>query len=187
MRVRIKKVPPALKHGAYSAITLLPGEDRAAFDKLHSDVIADLAPAGPLEDDIVYTLARYLWRKRNLNTFHIAELARDHCSALQSQLRPKSTMGQFNLDGIDSDEDEAACLAAEDQARRELGDAYQLVEIGKTATLHGLMEELTAEEHLDAMIDRCIKRLLLLKGLKSLPHTSPATPPLRISGPQKTA
>src|SRR6266404_5199599 len=36
MLTRFNKVHPALKHAGYSATTLLPGEDSAAFDKLHT-------------------------------------------------------------------------------------------------------------------------------------------------------
>jgi hypothetical protein len=44
----------------------------------------------------------------------------------------------------------------------------ELFEISKTATLKRLMKELEVEERLDAMIDRLIKRLLFLRGLKSI-------------------
>ena len=52
---RVKRIPPALKHGAYSATTLLPGEDPAEFEKLHQELIAELKPSGALEDDAVAT------------------------------------------------------------------------------------------------------------------------------------
>ena len=58
------KFPPALKHGAYSGTTLLPGEDPAAFEKLHADLVTELTPVGPLEEDIVVTIARLAWRKQ---------------------------------------------------------------------------------------------------------------------------
>jgi len=187
MVVRIKKIHPALKHAGYAATALLPGEDPAAFEKLHQDLIAELRPDGPLENDTVATIAHLTWRKQNLGTFRIAEYARNHCSAIQSQLRPESTLYLLPLGGIDPDEDATACRAAEHLARRELGDAYQLVEIGNTATLDGLMKELATEERLDIMIDRCLKRLLFLRGLKSL-SSSASSPPLpRIPGPQKAA
>ena len=35
MPIRIDRLHPAVKHGAYSAIDVLPGESRAAFEKLH--------------------------------------------------------------------------------------------------------------------------------------------------------
>ena len=72
---------PALKHGAYSALAVLPGESQAAFEKLHRDQIAELAPSGGLEHDIVLTIARLRWRKQNLGTLRIAELAQGRWSA----------------------------------------------------------------------------------------------------------
>src|SRR5271169_4016172 len=36
-----KQLPPALKHGGYSGMTLLPCEDPAALKKLHEDLIAE--------------------------------------------------------------------------------------------------------------------------------------------------
>jgi hypothetical protein len=68
---------PALKHGAYSATAVLPGESRAEFEKLHCDLIAEFAPSGALEDDIVMSLAQFIWRKQNLATLRKAERARD--------------------------------------------------------------------------------------------------------------
>jgi hypothetical protein len=88
---------------------------------------------------------------------------------------------------------EAAMQAAEDQARKDLGANYALAEIGETATMDRLLQDLAVEERLDAMIDKCLKCLLYLRGLKSLPPVSsspplppaPATP--RIPGPYKVA
>ena len=70
------RIGNALKHGGYTATTLLPGEDRAAFEELHQALIAELAPVGVLEEDTVATIARVLWRKKNLSTFQLAALAR---------------------------------------------------------------------------------------------------------------
>ena len=76
-RPRNKKPHGALKHGGYSALGLLPGESPAEFGRLHKDLIEELAPRGPLEEDIVSTLARLLWRKQNRSTFRTAELAKN--------------------------------------------------------------------------------------------------------------
>ena len=75
MPVRAKKLHPALKHAAYSAVGLLPGENKGEFEKLHRDLIAEYAPNGVSEDDIVSTMAHLLWRKQNLATFRVASLA----------------------------------------------------------------------------------------------------------------
>jgi hypothetical protein len=70
---------------------------------------------------------------------------------------------------------------AERQAREELGELYDLVEMGDEATVDRLMKDLEVQEQLDGMIDRCIKRLLMVRGLKSMmigsASTSPKGPP----------
>src|SRR5262249_1169441 len=75
MPTRFNKVHPALKHAGYSATTLLPGEDGAAFKKLNRAVIAEFSPVGALEEDIIADIAHLTWRKQNLPIFRIAEQA----------------------------------------------------------------------------------------------------------------
>jgi hypothetical protein len=162
----IKKFHPALKHGAFSATAILPGEDPAAFRDLHQKVIAELNPVGALEEDIVATIARLLWRKQNIATLRRAELALEHHSKIQVQkLAPWEDLTQS---GISSAEREAATKAAELQAQDELGETYALVELGETATVDRLLQDLTLEERLEARIDKCLKRWVLLRGVKSL-------------------
>ena len=52
MERRVKKPWPALKHGAYSATAILPGEDPDEFKKLHDGLITELVPSGVLEEGI---------------------------------------------------------------------------------------------------------------------------------------
>ena len=87
MRTRNDRRHPALKHGAYSATTVLPGESRAEFEKLHRDLVAEFSPSGALEDDIVMTIARLVWRKQNLATLRIAEHARAHRDAVEQKFQ----------------------------------------------------------------------------------------------------
>jgi hypothetical protein len=177
------KLPPALKHGIYSTLAVLPGEDLAAFEKLRGDVIADQAPQGPLEEDIVEDLARLLWRKKNLTTIRLAECTRSYCSPSYWQkddlfldlLNPAGRAGR-----------EEAEQAAQ-KAQTEVGDLYKLVEVGAAATFDGLRAELAIREQLDAIIDKCLKRLLFVRGLKSLSAPSPAHGQARIPGSAKAA
>jgi hypothetical protein len=60
------------------------------------------------------------------------------------------------------------CNNAEQQARRELGEFYGLVEMGEEVTFDQFLRELQVFERLDALIDRCVKRLLQTRGLRSL-------------------
>jgi hypothetical protein len=66
----------ALKHGGYSNLGVLPGEDPKEFTRFHQSVIADLDPSGPIECDIVLNLAKCLWRKSRLGIYAVAEAAR---------------------------------------------------------------------------------------------------------------
>jgi hypothetical protein len=185
MSIRVKKSHPALKHAGYCATSVLPGENAAEFKKLHRDLIAELTPSGALEDDIVATMAGLLWRKQNLATFRIAQLARNRSGQIRSETVPPEYPSHPPF--IDPAVRQKAIRAAEDQAREELGDTYELVEIGAPATTDRLMEELDVQDRLDAMIDKCLKRLLFVRGLKSISADSSSTPPKRLAEPSKAA
>jgi hypothetical protein len=196
MPIQVKKHHPALKHAGYAATGILPGESSAEFEKLHRDLIAELGPNGALENDIVATVARLVWRKKNLETFRIAELARSRSAQIMRETVPEdkidypdysSPLFEPVVTKVDPAVRAAAIRAAVDQARKELGDAYGLVEIGDIATVDQLMKGLEVQDRLDAMIDRCLKRLLFLRGLKSISSASTSAPRERLAGPSKAA
>jgi len=196
MPVRTKKPHPALKHGAYSVTGVLPGEDRAAFEQLRRDLMADLRVEGPAERDIVETIARLIWRKQNLETLRIAESARKRSSAIWSivpsthppLLEPHlGPVSDPNWEPPDPAVVEAARKAALAQAQEELGDRYIFVEMGSTVTLEQTFKDFEVEERFDAMIEKLLKRLLFVKGLKSLPSAASSAPVPRITGPRKAA
>lgn len=185
MRKRSNQLPPALKHGAYSATTLLPGEDEAAFKKLHNDLIAEFAPAGPLEEDIVETIARLLWRKQNLLTYRLAPLAAKRVSAIRYKIVPQRN-NSFEMplmvspDTRDPEQVRAAERLADEQAKKELGPLLELVKMRDDITIERLYEEWAVIERLDDMISRAIKRLLMVRGVKSMsPSVSEASSPPR--------
>jgi hypothetical protein len=77
---------------------------------------------------------------------------------------------------------------AEPQMRKlgkNLGDVHQLIDIGEPATIEGLMKELDVKERLDGMINRCLKQLLTVRGVKSLSSAASSTSAPQISGPRK--
>jgi len=117
-----------------------------------------------LEKDTVATIARLLWRKQNLGTLRIAELARARYSTIEYEEELESgadirIIGEAPLE---------VRQAAETQASKELGETYELVDVGNVATVDKLREDLSVHKRLDAMIDKCLKRLLFLRDLKSL-------------------
>lgn len=187
---RIGRIHPALKHGGYTATSVLPGESRAAFDKLHQNVKAEYSPSGPIEDDIVLTMARLLWRKQNLITLHIAERARNRRDEIMRAADDPGCL-QEAYDPLEIDEERQAAedqiqeerQAAEEQVQKELGHTLQLVEIDEAATFDGLEEELAIKDRLDSAINRCLKQLLLVWGVKSMSPVSSSVSPKRIAGP----
>jgi hypothetical protein len=52
----------SLKHGLTSRKAVLPGENQADFDRLHNQLLADHAPVGALEAELVAEIAACLWR-----------------------------------------------------------------------------------------------------------------------------
>jgi hypothetical protein len=178
--------PTALKHGAYSQTGLLPGEDAAAFKKLHDDLVVEFSPSGPVEKNIVADLARLYWRKQNMVTYRLAEQARNRKSAIYIAVDPPPSIPgwDFGVKGPTRSPEEirAARAAADKQARDELAEVWELIEVGKVATVEYLLEELSIFDRLDSIIDRCLKRLLFVRGIKSYSqHSSEASPPRRIS------
>jgi hypothetical protein len=117
--------------------------------------LQSLSRSRALEEDIVVDLARLIWRKQNLVICRTAELAK----ARRGQIQRERQIGSF-LSGDDP--------GADKQARQELGDFHELIDIGETATLDGLMKELSVADRLQGMISRCVKQLLMVRGVKSL-------------------
>jgi hypothetical protein len=191
MRTRIDRRHPAVKHGAYSATAVLPGESQAEFEKLHRGLVAELVPSGVLEDDIVMTIARLVWRKQNLTTLRIAESAQSrHVTIWNEKIRDNEPSYLFDENGepVNTREEERQVKrAAESEAQEELGESYEFVEIGETATFDGLTGELAIQERLDAAIAKCLKQLLMVRGVKSIAVAPASATPKRMAGPTKAA
>src|SRR5262249_38010054 len=114
MLIRVDKIHPALKHAGYSATTLLPGEDPAEFEKLNRALIDEFAPVGPLEEEIIADMARLTWRKQNLATFRIAELAQRRHAQINREKFPDSDF--YFSDDLDPAERKERYRAPKEQA-----------------------------------------------------------------------
>jgi hypothetical protein len=187
-----KRVPPALKYGIYSGIGLLPTESRAKFRKFKKQRFADLNLVGPLEEDIGEEIVCLEWRRQHLDTYDLVQRARNRRSAIRSKLVPAvrylSTFPDLTLPEPEPDRENptpeelrAAEKRAEKKIESELGATLELLEIGEVATLEYLEKRLAILERLDGMIMRAYKKLLFVRGIKSLSPPSAASssqPPL---------
>ena len=188
MRTRGNQLHPALKHGAYAATAVLPGESRAAFENLHRGLIAEYAPSGVHEQHIVMNMARLIWRQQNLRTLRISELAQSRWSEAPA-IGEKIVTYKNRLSHLSQKDKEImkVNLQAMSQTLKTLGaDAFELVEIGDAATFDGLTIELETQERLDAAINRCLKQLLMVRGVKSI-AAAPPSAAKRITDPSKAA
>jgi hypothetical protein len=186
MVARVKSKHPAFKHGGYSATAILPGEDRAKFEKLHRNLIAKYFPDGPLEEHYVAETARLIWRIDHLPIFRVAKNARE---SFISEERPSGSYSEQvrDLEELQAEQCAAAVKDQQEWARQELGELYDLVALGEIATVSHLEKELKLRERLGEMLGSCIKGLLQAKGLKSI-STAPRLGPVRqLSAPPKAA
>jgi hypothetical protein len=112
-------------------------------------------------------MARLIWRKQNLSSYRLVDLAKSRISVIHHELVPQIDVN-FAWDTRDPEKVQAATKAADEQAQKELGLFYELTKLGEVATIDYLQNELSLIDRLDGMIDRCIKRLLPARGLKSI-------------------
>jgi len=171
------KPPPALKHGVYSGLGLLPGEDPVAFEKLRAEIVVKYVPSDPLESDVVETIARLLWRKQNIGTYRLARGATKRWSEIKSRRYPSPIYPRL---GVDQQQARALHRADKRKAKADPGPAWELVQANEVCTPKFLLDEISLLDRLDGMIDRCLKRLLYVRGLKSLPTASASEGEIRL-------
>jgi hypothetical protein len=170
MTAQTNKTPPALKHAGFSRTNILPGEDPSELEKLHRGLVSELNLNGALEDEIGSSLAHHLWRKRNLGIYGVAARAQQRMNEIYDELLTSFTSNTAKSDGMAESTKifQQKWQAAKARAREELGESYDFVEMGEEATLDGLAKLLAIQDRLDAMIYRELKKLLLVRGLKSM-------------------
>ena len=69
MRNKNWKRPNAYKHGAFTLIAILPGEDLREFEELHSALVEEWKPQGETEEEAVLSIAKGQWRKRRVQKY----------------------------------------------------------------------------------------------------------------------
>lgn len=143
------KRPSALKHGAYSTMTMLPGEDPQQFIAIHEDLKADFNPQGPEENYTVLDMARYRFRLQNLAVYQ------KNGYRLQTLASPGSLLGVPHHG--------ATAVLGELRAAVD-----QVAEDLIAGSLEGQMPLLQAEERLQSLYDRCFKRLMMLQATRGL-------------------
>jgi hypothetical protein len=176
------RLPPALTHACFSSLTVLPTESQVEFDKLHRDLVAEYNPVGRSEEIIISNLAKLTWRRENLAIYRLVKIVTERHSSIYFTLRPPPSEAVKAFWEFDTEEEtrspeelEALRKEADEKAQRELGAALELTKVWDIATPEQLLNELSLIERLDGMIARCLKQLLLARGVKSI-SAAPAEP-----------
>ncbi|MGE5778873.1 MAG: hypothetical protein ACM30D_06135, partial [Hyphomicrobiales bacterium] len=66
----------ALKHGAFSEVLILPGEDPAAFEALKRSLFAEYKPSGPSEESTMISIAKTMWQLQRLGIYERVQYLR---------------------------------------------------------------------------------------------------------------
>src|SRR5262249_23440956 len=100
----------ALKHGAFAKDLLILDENPKEFDELHKSCINELKPSGRLEEEVVFAIANYMWRKRRVERLFIDESnwLQEHPNG--EHLRQAARVIQFIKKGMPCSEASKLCL-----------------------------------------------------------------------------
>ena len=74
----------ALKHGAFSEVLILPGEDPAAYEKLKKSLFAEYNVSGCSEESTMTSIAKTMWQLQRLGVY-------EHVQFLRAGRGPKSS------------------------------------------------------------------------------------------------
>src|SRR5205085_1530673 len=77
MSVVVRRQPQIILEDAITKAAIFPGESAEDFQRLLREMGQDCKPSGPVEEDLVGTLAQLTWRKNHVEDFQKAEKLRE--------------------------------------------------------------------------------------------------------------
>jgi len=137
-------------------------EDPQEFDVLHQSWRNELQPSGPVEEELVFEIVQYYWRKRR-----VTRLVSDQFA------------WHADPELLDGTEPTDKFYAITKRSAPEKTKAYQMAERGeKLCELTA--KQMAVEDRLDAMIDKALKRLAQIKAFKEVLSMQSANRPLAL-------
>jgi len=149
----------ALKHGAFSEILILPGEDAEEFEKLKKGLFAEYNPSGASEEFTMMAIAKAHWQEMRLSLYQRGQLLRQRLDLLAPGWDPMESM--YTSWGNAARENTIA--PADDKSVDEA-----LLELGKLLTLEYLDKELEVETKIQSKLDRLYKRFFHMRAAKQM-------------------
>ena len=153
--------PNALKHGAFSNMLFLPGEDPAEFEKLRADLIFELHISGASEEAVVDAIAKTIWQERRKDLYQRLQIEGVVKKAREPKLHPlwKSCQAMERAAGVENPQ--PVLVPPDDADDPMLG-------LREFATLESLSKELDLDLKIQAKLDRQYKRLWQIKAAKQI-------------------
>jgi hypothetical protein len=163
----------ALKHGAFSEVLILPGEDPAAFEELKRRLFAEYNVSGCSEEKTMTSIAKAMWQLQRLGLYEYVQHLRARGSGQQSFSNWKNPiseaindlMGKTGRRVPDNSLPEAPTVPV--QPAEKTNDEH-LLELGDLVTLDHLDKELDVESKLLVKLDRLFKRFFQIRAMKPL-------------------
>ena len=187
-------LPNALKHGAFSEILILPGEDPQDFEKLKNELFAEYKPSGVSEERVMLAIARAFWQERRLVLFQYVQHARARKTTVDSDggYALSKSLHDFQVKIGLTTEPFVPPAVRPTTAEERANEA--LLELGRLLTLDHFEKELDVESKLQSKIDRLFKRFFQMKAMKQIaglakspaPSLNGATPVLQLAAADPT-
>jgi hypothetical protein len=169
-------LPHALKHGAFSEILILPGEDPQDFENLKNGLFAEYKPSGISEERVMMAIARALWQERRLVLFQQVQHAHVRKSSPDDggYVLAKAIHDYRVMAGLTSEPFVPPANRAKTAEQRA---TEALLEFGHLLTLDQFEKELDVESKLQSKIDRLFKRFFQMKAMKQIAGLAESPPP----------
>ena len=163
----------ALKHGAFSEVLILPGEDPAAFEQLKQRLFAEYNVSGCSEESTMTSIAKTIWQLQRLGVYEHVQFLRAQGSSPTSPDGWKNpisdAISKFMAEqGLSDPDDTSAKAPTEEVPPKEKTTDERLLELGDFVSLGHLDKELDVENKLMAKLDRLLKRFFQIKAMKPL-------------------
>jgi hypothetical protein len=172
----------ALKHGAFSEVLILPGEDPAAFEELKRSLFAEYNVSGCSKESTMTSIAKAMWQLQRLGVYEHVQYLRARGDSPQSFANGKSPITEainefMRKSGFAIPDDPSPNVATVPVQPAEKSNEELLLELGNLVTLEHLDKELDVENKLQTKIDRLFKRFFQIRGMKSLIGPGESTTP----------
>jgi hypothetical protein len=120
----------SLKHGLTARTVVLRGENQADFDRLHEQLLAEHAPAGTLETELVAEIAACLWRLQRARRYESTVLETSSFELFVSHTQAKGfeTLLRY-MGAIERQLNRAIVRLRESQAERRKSAAPQRLKV----------------------------------------------------------